>query len=347
MDAADLLQEKKYYNALAIALLGDMSAVRKLAGKFSDWREAWIKLGSKVDPEKSWEELNRYDIRLIFQEEQNFPKLLREAPDAPVAIYCRGKLEALESAIAIVGTRKATGHARELAKKFGNELGKAGMAVISGLALGIDAAAHEGALLAGSYTVAVLANSLERIYPKQNEDLSKRILDSGGALISEYPVGSETLRYRFLERNRIVSGIAGATLVIEAPEQSGSLVTANMALEQNREVFVVPGPVQHPNYLGSHGLIRAGARLVTTPQEILEDLGIEIAAAEQSASVERANLSLPESVILQAVSSESRGIPVDKIQEITKMSVLDLSQHLTFLEIKGLIKEESGRYLIN
>ncbi|MEK7641271.1 MAG: DNA-processing protein DprA, partial [Patescibacteria group bacterium] len=338
--------EKKYYNALAIALLGDMPAVRKLRGRFSDWRQAWSKLGKSVDPENAWEDLARNGIELIFQEEQKFPKFLREAPDAPVAVYCRGSLRSMEPAIAIVGTRKATGQAKELAKRFGNELAKAGMAIISGLALGIDAAAHEGALSAGGYTIAVLANSLESIYPKQNEGLAKKILDSGGALVSEYPIGSETLRYRFLERNRIVSGMANATLVIEAPERSGSLVTANMALEQNREVFVLPGPVQHPNYLGSHSLIRAGARLVTKPQEILEDLGIELAAAENAAAAERTNLSLPESAILQAVSSESRGISVDKIQEMTKMSVLDLSRHLTFLEIKGLIKEESGRYLI-
>ncbi len=346
MRTDDLLSEKKYYNALAIALLGDMSAVRKLPGRFSDWRQAWTKLGGKVDPERAWEELGRHEIELVFREDRKFPRLLREAPDAPLAIYCRGSLRDFGTAVAVVGTRKATGQAKESAKSFGSELARAGLAVISGLALGIDAAAHEGALAAGGYTVAVLANPLDGVYPRQNQGLAERILSSGGALVSEYPIGSETLPYRFLERNRIVSGMADATLVIEAPEQSGSLVTANLALEQNREVFVLPGPVQHPNYSGSHSLIRAGARLVTKPAEILEDLGIESAATVISTR-ERSDLSLTESSILQAISSEGRGVSVDKIQEITKMSVLDLNRHLTFLEIKGLIKEESGRYLLS
>lgn len=346
MSDADLLSEKKYYNALAIALYGDMAAIRKLAGQFPEWRRAWQKLGSSVDPERAWNDLVRQDIELIFQSDSGFPRLLREAPDAPVAIYCRGKLKYDDSAIAIVGTRKATTQAKETAKSFGGRLAESGLAVVSGLALGIDAAAHEGALGVGGYTVAVLANSLDRIYPRQNQHLAERILKSGGAVISEYPIGSESLPYRFLERNRIVSGMSKATLVIEAPEKSGSLVTANLALEQDREVFVLPGPVQHPNYFGSHNLIRAGARLVTKPEEILEDLGMASAVSDFSAPKPE-NLTLPESLILRAISSESRGVLVDKIQEITKMSVLDLNRHLSFLEIKGLIKEEAGRYLIN
>ncbi len=186
-----------------------------------------------------------------------------------------------------MGTRKATSQGRFIAKEIAKKLSEMGMVIVSGLAMGIDTAAHEGALAGAGRTIAVLACGLDNIYPRQNENLAKKIIGTGGAVISEYPVGTEAFKNQFLERNRIVSGLCIATIVVEAPRESGALVTARLAAEQGREVFVFPGPTNHPNYHGSHKLIRDGARLVSSIDDILEDLNSEIpnfpAFAEASA----------------------------------------------------------------
>lgn len=325
--------------------------MKKLLVGFDTWSEAWGRVGDwhRIDPEQAWEQLNEFDIRLAFRGDANFPRLLAEAPDAPIAIYYKGQLSSKDQrSVSIVGTRKATTSALQIAKDIAGRLAKAGVTVISGLAMGIDTAAHEGALEGGGRTIAVLANPLDSVYPRQNANLAKKILQSGGALISEYAVGSETFPNRFLERNRIVSGLSPATVVVEAPEGSGSLVTANLALEQNREVFVVPGPIGHENYQGSHKLIRAGARLVTSAADILEDLAWpdESSQAGQLFNSPPANLVPTQRLIFDALRGAGTGLEVDKIREITKMSVLEVTRNLTFLQIKGLIKEEGGRYRI-
>ena len=179
-----------------------------------------------------------------------------------------------ETPIAIVGTRRATPEGKIIAKRFARELTSYGIPIASGLAFGIDAAAHEECVATGGATIAVLAGGLDAIYPGSNAALAQKILARHGCIISEYPLGSPPLPYRFLERNRIISGISRGTLVVEAPENSGSLATARYALEANREVFVVPGSTLHPNFKGSHRLIRQGAELVTTPEEIFEAYGI-------------------------------------------------------------------------
>ncbi len=323
--------------------------MKKLRVGFDTWAEAWGQLGDqrRLDPEQAWENLQEFDIRLAFRGDANFPGLLAEAPDAPIAIYYKGHLPTKDQrSISIVGTRRATPIAKSATEDFATQLAKAGVTVISGLAMGIDAAAHEGALAGGGKTIAVLANPLDSVYPRQHANLAKQILAAGGALISEYPLGSETFPSRFLERNRIVSGLSPATLVVEAPEGSGSLVTANLALEQNREVFVVPGPISHENYFGSHKLIRAGARLVTSISEIFEDLNWqnETLPAEQLLNFPKVNLASNERLIFDSLRGAGVALEVDRIREITKMSAPEVSRNLTFLQIKGLIRESGGRY---
>ncbi|MEK7481868.1 MAG: DNA-processing protein DprA, partial [Patescibacteria group bacterium] len=184
-----------------------------------------------------------HSINIIDGRNLRYPALLREIPNAPEKIYILGKLPPEESLkIAIVGTRKATDQGRIIAKKLAEKLTNLGIVIVSGLAMGIDTAAHEGAVVANGKTIAVLANGLDKIYPAQNENLAKKILELNGAIISEYEPGKPALEHQFLERNRIVSGLSVATIVIEAPERSGSLVTARLAAEQGREVFVFPGP---------------------------------------------------------------------------------------------------------
>ncbi len=350
MDAGDSLDEKKFYNALCVLHHGDPLDMKKLQERFTSWAEAWTRSGTGrgINSEQEWEKLREAGVSLAFRTDADFPGLLAEAHDCPIAIYYKGDLPEDGKSVSIVGTRRATPAAKGIAKEMAGQLAKSGVAVISGLAMGIDTAAHEGALAGGGKTIGVLANSLDSVYPRQNENLAERILAAGGALVSEYAFGSETFPNRFLERNRIVSGLSQATLVIEAPENSGSLVTANLALEQNREVFVIPGPISHENYRGSHKLIRAGARLVTSISEIFEDLNWQERGlpAGQQLDLPAINLTPDERLIFDALRSAGEAMEVDKILEITKMSISAVTRNLTFLQIKGLIKESGGRYHI-
>ena len=216
--------------------------------------------------------------------------------------------------------------------------------------MGIDTAAHEGALTGNGKTVAVLACGLDEIYPRQNENLAKKILETNGAIISEYPIGTPAYPDQFLARNRIVSGLSVATIVIEAPIDSGALVTARLAAEQGREVFIIPGPINHPNYRGSHKLIRDGARLTTSIEDILEDLGSEILNSKiQSASWRTKIQNIEDKsqlLILKIIQGAGKPLNLDKIIEITKLEPQIVSQTIAILTIQEIIKETEKGYVI-
>lgn len=335
------MQEKLFYNALAIALGSDYKKIEALKNKFGPWEAAWHGSGTgkktALNPEKEWLRAEKSGVKLILRDSPDYPALLKEIPQPPFGLYVLGTMpqENMKN-IAIVGTRKATIEGKELAKKFAAELAERGFAIISGLALGIDAAAHEGCLEARGATAAVMGNGLGYFYPRTNERLAKKILTEGGAIISEYPVGTEPLPYRFLERNRIVSGLSEGTLVIEAPENSGALVTANHALDQNRNVFVVPGPISHPNYVGSNRLIRNGAELVSKTEDILEAFNMETSAEK----IPIKNFGTPEErKIYEALKNFSKPVGIDKILETTNLSVSEANRSLTYLIIKKVVKE--------
>lgn len=342
------MSEAAFYNALNLLRFGDPIAMRKNSENYDSWKTAWQALGknSPIDPEKEWAKLEEAGVKLLFPDDENFPEPLKEIPGAPLALYYKGNFFDENPRVAVVGTRKATFVGREAAKKFASELAGRGITIISGLAIGIDTAAHEGALAAGGKTIAVLANGLDWVYPRQNERLAGRILENGGALVSEYPLGSESLPHRFLERNRIISGLSSGAVVIEAPDGSGSLATANCALEQNREVFVVPGPIGSENYHGSHSLLRAGARLVADPLDVLEDLNLQGLIGKQIKSRGTPLLEEKQELIVGLLKEAGQPLTVDKIHEITKIEIPLIGRSLTFLLIKGLIKEEGGRYFV-
>ena len=344
------MNEREAYNVLNILHFGDIFNMNKLRGNFPSWTAAWHALGkkSKLDPETEWGKLEKHGVNLILAGEPDFPAFLNEIPNPPLAIYIKGAPLDEHPKIAIIGTRRATLNGRGIAKNFARNIAGSGITVVSGLALGIDAAAHEGALDAKGKTIAVLANGLDTVYPRQNAALAARILKSGGTLISEYSFGGETLPYRFLERNRIVSGLSSGVVVVEAPEGSGALATANCAVEQNREVFVVPVPLNNANYAGSHNLLRSGARLVARPEDVLDDLNM--LADTDAAPLLRfpvENLSKEQKKILSALEGAGEPIGVDKIGELTKMDVSVISRNLTFLLIQSIVKEEGGRYQIS
>jgi DNA processing protein len=219
--------------------------------------------------------------------------------------------------------------------------------------MGIDTAAHEGALFGGGQTIAVLACGLDTIYPAQNENLAKKILEAGGAIISEYPVGTPAYQNQFLERNRIISGLCSATIIIEAPERSGSLATANWACQQGREVFVAPGPINHPNYRGSHKLIRDGARLMASVEDVLEDLNLEILNPKSEIlnkskiqNLKFKNIQDKNQLLIYKTIQEAGGpLTIDKIIELTKLEPQVINQSLALLIIQEIIKETEKGYI--
>lgn len=255
-------------------------AKRALLVRHGSARRALRALGERVELEPARRELDearRLGLQVLVPEDPSFPRGLCEIPDAPLMLYVRGRLPRPDaSCIAIVGSRKPSARARSVAERFARELAAAGAPIISGLAYGIDAAAHEGALAAGGQTIAVLASGPDAATPSGNAGLARRILERGGAWISEYPPGTQARPFRFPERNRLISGMSRATLVVEARLRSGSLWTARHALEQGRDVISVPGPIDTELCRGSNGLLRDGATLVLDAADLLyAALGIE------------------------------------------------------------------------
>ena len=272
--------------------------------------------------------------------EPGYPVLLKEITDPPKVLYFAGKLpEANQTLISIVGTRKATSRGKFAARKIAGDLAKRGITIVSGLAIGIDTAAHEGCLWGGGKTIAVLGNGLDKIYPAQNENLAKKIIETGGAVVSEYPEGTPPYPSQFLARNRIVSGLAAATVIIEAPLKSGALVTARLAAEQGRETMVVPGEPFDFNYRGSHKLLRDGARLVSSAEDILEDLQFD---GENS---DNYRLTEEERRIMETIRA-NQPAKTERIIEINKMDAADANKNLTLLMVKGLIKETANGFTL-
>ena len=339
--------EKICYHAISVSTGGDYGAIRRAKRGCESWRQVYEKLSASEkipDPETEWQNLAAQKIRIALNEDADFPPLLREIPHPPFGLYIRGAMPELDHAmLAIVGTRRVTPEGKNSARNFGAELARAGFGIASGLAFGVDAAAHEGCLDAKGVTIAVLACGLAHIYPRNNEPLANKILASGGAIISEYPPDMPAYPSRFLERNRIVSGLSKGTLVIEAPERSGSLATARFALEQNRDVFVIPGPVAHPNFKGSHKLIRQGAELVTCTEDILESYGI----IKEESDVAELGTTPEEKSILAFLAAANGPQDIDKIIAVTKLEPRVANQTVSTLFIKGTIKEHGDSYMVN
>lgn len=291
---------------------------------------------------------NEKRISRINRSGAEYPALLKEIANPPSVIIVRGSLPRPRMpCIAIVGTRRATSKGMLCARKISRELSLRGAAIISGLALGIDAAAHEGALEAGGITAAVLPVGIDRVYPRQNVPLAEKIVLGGGALITEYENGGQAFPGRFLERNRIISGMSIATVVVEAPRDSGALVTARTAAEAGRDVFVLPGPSDHPNYAGSHALIRDGARLARTTEDIVEDIAewlkdYPLDTINIGKSGNETAESYSERKIVSALSSAGKPLSADEIIEAAELDIQVLHVALSTLILKEIIIENSG-----
>ena len=261
------------FGSVAAAIGASAEALRLVPGIGPERAEAFARALGSVDPETELARARDAGVQIITAGDESYPRLLREIHDPPLALYVRGAAESLGTAcVAMVGTRGPTQYGRETAARFGFQLAQAGVTVVSGLARGIDTESHRAALRAHGRTVAVIGSALDEIYPRENTGLADEIAASGGAVVSEYPFGRKADRQTFPMRNRIVSGLSRAVLVVEAGVTSGTLITANHALEQGRAVLAVPGRIDNPAALGCLKLLRQGARLAECVDDVLEEM---------------------------------------------------------------------------
>lgn len=271
-------------------------------------------------------------------DKHNYLRLLTNIPHAPERIYFTGTLPSQRvPTVAIVGTRKPTTYGKEVATMLSHDLAKRGVIIVSGLALGIDAIAHRGALEANGTTLAVLANSVDTIYPRTNQDLGETIIHNGGAILSEYEPPTAARDFQFLERNRIVSGLSDAVIVIEAAARSGTLATVAHALEQGREVFIVPGNITSPLSAGCNALLKQGAHAVTCAEDVLEVIAPQLLQPQTSLALGSTPL---ETAIIELLQSGVRD--GDELQRQSSASATEFSQALTMMEINGTLRGLGG-----
>ena len=290
--------------------------------------------------------------RLITQLEDEYPALLLQIPDPPPLLYIYGSLHGYEPAVSVVGSRKATSYGLTTTRRLCEGLAAQGITVISGMARGIDTAAHKGALDSGAKTVAVLGTGLNWIYPAENLKLFHRIAENG-AVITEFEMNAKPDAHHFPIRNRLISGLSLGTVVVEAAQRSGSLITARLAAEQNREVFAVPGNVNAPTTRGTHALIKQGAKLVQGVMDIVEELGPHLSMPRQGwtaagpppgAGVAAPALSAEEACVWERIGPYS--VHLDTLAGQIPLEIGPLTAALTQLELRGMIRQEPGHYFV-
>ncbi|MEM9187338.1 MAG: DNA-processing protein DprA [Planctomycetota bacterium] len=304
-----------------------------------------ILAAGELDAEGELATACRHGIRVLLPSADGYPRALREVHDPPAVLFTRGDLLAGDQiAVALVGSRHATRYGLEQAERLGQELARAGVTVVSGLARGIDAAAHRGALAAGGRTLAVLAGGLLKLYPPEHRGLAEDVV-ANGCLIAEAPPRMPPMSGSFPQRNRVISGLSLGVVVVEAANRSGALITARHAGEQGREVFAVPGPVTSRLSRGCHGLIRDGAKLVAGVDDILEELGPLIEAVPkpgggETRSVAELGLNDVEQRVLQAIGAVAT--EVDRVVQESGVPVHRVLATLSVLEMKRLVRRVSG-----
>ncbi|MYE84227.1 MAG: DNA-protecting protein DprA [Gammaproteobacteria bacterium] len=283
----------------------------------------------------------RYKEHMEALSGEALPECLRVIPDPPRRLYVRGATEALAApSVAIVGSRRASRAGRQFAETLAGDLAAAGLVVVSGLAYGIDAAAHRGALAGGGRTVAVLGSGLDRVYPRQHTVLAAEITDGGGAVVSEYAADRSPRKHQFPERNRLISGLSLGVVIVEATTKSGSLITARMAAEQGREVMAVPGPVASPLSGGCHRLLKSGAALIETADDVLYAVGYDTAERTRKEG-ERAPDRL--AAVLEQVGAETTTL--DQVVGATGMALEAAAEALVELELLGFVAAHRGGYI--
>lgn len=301
--------------------------------------ESLVQIRRQVSLQQVWEKLQSLGIQVLTWEDELYPHRLKEIDQPPPVLYLRGEITPEDEwAVAIVGTRRITAYGRQVAEQVASGLARSGITIISGLARGVDSVAHQAALSAGGRTLAVLGNGVDHIYPPENRRLAEQIMVHG-ALLSDYPLGTVPDSQNFPPRNRIISGLSLAVVIVEAGQTSGALITASFAADQGRDVFAVPGNINAPQSKGTNRLIQDGAHPLLSPQDVLEVLNLTMVAEQRSA-----RLVLPsdpvEAQIYQALGSEP--LHVDEIRARTQMPIEKISSTLALMELKGMVRQVGG-----
>ncbi|HUW21643.1 MAG TPA: DNA-processing protein DprA [Candidatus Bathyarchaeia archaeon] len=356
----DLDEERLYWLAFSVFVGIGPKRFALLKNYFGSAKKAWqanpneltrIGLGSllsrqlaefrkKFDPLIYYRDLRRQGFNCLFLDQLDYPENLVRIESPPFVLYVWGQIEKKDRlALAVVGTRKMTGYGGQVTESLVTDLAAAGLTIVSGLARGVDSMAHQSVLSAGGRTIAVLGSSLDWIYPRENQDLARKIAAGRGAVISEYPLGTQPYLGNFPARNRIISGLSLGTLVVEGGEKSGSLITARLAAEQGREVFAVPGPIYNPGTKGPAYLVRLGAKLVLSVDDILEELNL---GTRKGTSEKQPILSdsAEESLLLTLLEKEAKHI--DQLVRESGLTTAQVTSLMTMMEIKGKIKDMGG-----
>ncbi len=329
---------RSYFGTLADAWTASTGELKK-AGIDSKTVTLISGLRSKINPENELEILSKFKVKAVDSESPSFPARLKEIHDCPPLIYIRGNLLPQdECCLAIVGTRRASIYGRQATEEIVGDLARNNITIVSGLAKGIDSVAHRAALDTNGRSIAVFASGLDIVYPAENVKLAHEIMERG-ALISEYPLGIKPKADNFPRRNRILSGISLGVLVVEAGDRSGALITADLALSQNREVFAVPGSIFSSVSKGTNKLIQQGAKLVQSYVDVLEELNLAM-VAQQLEMKELLPTDATESLILKSVTAEPKHI--DEICRQSSIAPSVVSSTLSMMELKGIVKQIGG-----
>ncbi len=300
----------------------------------------------KEDLNKEFALTKKYGLKILTQNDKDYPQSLKEIAGSPIVLYVKGEFREQDKfSLAVVGSRRPSFYGREMAEKFSAELAVRGFTIVSGMARGIDTYAHRGALKQRGRTIAVMGSGFGRIYPAENKELVEEVASSG-VVVSEFPIATEPFKQNFPRRNRIISGLSKGVLVVEAAKNSGALITADFALEQGREVFALPGKVDSGNSFGTNMLIKQGAKIVCNIEDVLEELGLEIALGRNLSgedglnSAEVKNLNPRELLLYRLLSREP--LLLDEIVQETGMDIPEIFSLLLKLQMKRLIKQLPG-----
>lgn len=347
--------------ALSVVSGGDRQLLFKLIRQHKTWRQAWQKIcqGSGMaecgvsekriaaihkqkdnyNPEQYTRRLQKHGVHVLMLGDDEYPPALAQIYDAPYVLFVRGSLTVLsERPFAVVGSRAVSMYGREVVAKVIPPLAQVGITIVSGLALGVDVLSQKHCVAAGGKTVAVLGSGIDVIYPRAHTGFVAELLKKGGAIVSEYPLGASTMAHYFPLRNRIIAGLSQGVLVVEAKKQSGALITARLALENNREVFAVPGGVFSPNSAGTNALLQQGAHPVTEAGDIMEALGF--AGLAQSGKSMTVTLTKKEREVFDVIGKQPAEL--DSIIERTGFETDDLIATLTIMQLKGVVEEKMG-----
>lgn len=326
-----------YFKDPKLAWEANVGEIRKM-GIPQNVLDLFVDTRKKLEPEKYAESIKDAGIKWLTIFDDTYPNLLKQIYDPPIVLYYKGEIKPEdENAIAVVGSRKMTGYGKAVTETFVSQLSKAGLTIVSGLAIGVDAKAHKAAIDAQGRTIAVLGGGLNRIFPPENLSLAQKIIEGHGALFSEFTPSTPSWAINFPIRNRIIVGMSRAVLVTEAAADSGSMITAHLSLEVGRDVFAVPGPITSSLSEGPANLIKEGAKLVFKPEDILSELGIE---PVKVLSKDLREVSYEEKRVLEVLENES--MHIDEICRKVGLNASTVSATLLKMEILGFVQNLGG-----